>query len=116
MARVTNLTPDNRGLVQLTVLLLFVLTYCHQAQPACACSTLLVGRQASSDRSVLIASSCDGDVMGLIYAMPAQTYPPETTLPMFWNVPRPNTYAEYQAKTDRVIRLKDGIIENHSGS
>ncbi len=29
--------------------------------------------------------------------MPAQTYAPETRLPMYWNVPRPSTYAEYQA-------------------
>jgi dipeptidase len=35
--------------------------------------------------------------MGLIYVMPAQTYPPGTKLPMYWNVPRPRTYEEYQA-------------------
>jgi dipeptidase len=57
----------------------------------------MVGRQATADDSVLMASSCDGDVMGLIYVMPAQEYPPGTKLPMYWNVPRPQTVREYQA-------------------
>jgi len=65
--------------------------------PTSACTTVMVGRQATADGSVLMASSCDGDVMGLMYVMPAQTYPPDTQLPMYWNVPRPKTYAEYQA-------------------
>ena len=45
-------------------------------QPAAACSTIMVGKQATTDGSVLMASSCDGDVMGLIYVMPGETYPP----------------------------------------
>jgi dipeptidase len=64
---------------------------------ATACSTLLAGQQATADGSVLMSHSCDGDVMGLVYVMPAQSYPPGTRLPMFWNVPRPRTYEEYQA-------------------
>jgi hypothetical protein len=35
--------------------------------------------------------------MGLVYVMPAQSYPEGTRLPMYWNVPRPTTYADYQA-------------------
>jgi dipeptidase len=35
--------------------------------------------------------------MGLIYVMPAETFPAGTQLPMYWNVPRPSTYAEYLA-------------------
>lgn len=61
-----------------------------------ACTTVMVGRGATPDGSVLLASSCDGDVMGLVYAMPAQVYPPGTTRPMYWNVPRPKTYDEYR--------------------
>jgi len=57
----------------------------------------MVGKRATEDGSVLMASSCDGDVMGLIYVMPAKTYPPDTKLPMYWNVPRPKNYEEYQA-------------------
>ena len=62
---------------------------------AFACSTILVGKKATSDGSVLMSSSCDGDIMGLIYVMPAQKYPQGTKLPMYWNLPRPKTHQEY---------------------
>ena len=62
---------------------------------AFACSTILVGKDATSDGSVLMSSSCDGDIMGLIYVMPAQKYPQGTKLPMYWNLPRPKTHKEY---------------------
>lgn len=75
------------------------------AQPAAACSTILVGKQATADGSVLMASSCDGDVMGLIYVMPGQTYPPGTKLPMYWNVPRPTNYDQYQANVRKGYEL-----------
>jgi len=65
----------------------------------------MAGRQATADRSVLMASSCDGDVMGLIYVMPAQEYPAGTRLPMYWNLPRPATYAEYQANVRKGYEL-----------
>ena len=60
-----------------------------------ACSTILVGKKATSDGSVLMSSSCDGDIMGLIYVMPAQKYPQGTKLSMYWNLPRPKTHQEY---------------------
>ena len=60
-----------------------------------ACSTILVGKKATSDGSVLMSSSCDGDIMGLIYVMPAHKYPKGTKLPMYWNLPRPRTHQEY---------------------
>jgi dipeptidase len=44
-----------------------------------------------------MSHSCDGDVMGLVYVMPPRAYAPGTRLPMYWNVQRPSTYAEYQA-------------------
>ena len=62
-----------------------------------ACSSILVGRGSTADGSVLMSSSCDGDIMGLIYVMPAQKYPKGTVLPMYWNLPRPTTHREYQA-------------------
>jgi len=71
------------------------------ASRASACTTVMVGRQATTDGSVLMASSCDGDVMGLIYVMPAQEYPPDTRVPMHWNVPRPKTYREYEANVKK---------------
>ncbi len=75
------------------------------AQDSRACSTLLVGKLATADGSVLMASSCDGDVMGLMYVMPAQNYPPGTTIPMYWNVPRPKNYAEYRADVRQGYQL-----------
>ncbi len=81
-----------------TLALLLALGIAVEAvKPAAACTTVMVGKRASVDGSVLVASSCDGDVMGLIYVMPAMTYPAGTELPMYWNVPRPKTYEEYQA-------------------
>jgi len=62
-----------------------------------ACSTLLAGKGCTADGSVLMSHSCDGDVMGLVYVMPAQSYPSGTQLPMYWNVPRPKTYEQYRA-------------------
>ena len=67
------------------------------AGPVAACTTVMVGKRATADGSVLMASSCDGDVMGLIYVMPARTYPADTKLPMYWNLPRPKTYEEFRA-------------------
>lgn len=82
---------------QAATLLLTLWVALEAARPVDACTTVMVGRRATEDGSVLMASSCDGDVMGVIYVMPARTYPPDTTLPMYWNVPRPKTYQEYQA-------------------
>ena len=64
---------------------------------AAACTTVLVGKLATVDGSVLMASSCDGDVMGVIQVMPARCYPPGNKLPMYWNLPRPRNLAEYAA-------------------
>ncbi|OHB66278.1 MAG: hypothetical protein A2Y77_02125 [Planctomycetes bacterium RBG_13_62_9] len=93
MMRTNNATWARRSIFLL-------LTHCAVwavASRTCACTTVMVGKQATADGSVLMASSCDGDIMGLIYIMPAQQYPPGTKLPMYWNVPRPKTYGEYQA-------------------
>ena len=68
-----------------------------KTQNTVGCSTILVGKKASSEDSVLMSSSCDGDIMGLIYIMPARKYPRGTKLPMYWNLPRPRTHQEYMA-------------------
>jgi dipeptidase len=79
------------------VLIGFVGWLAWTPRAALPCSTILVGKQATADGSVLMSSSCDGDIMGLIYVMPAQKYEPGTRLPMYWNLPRPRTHAEYLA-------------------
>jgi len=76
-------------------LLLVFCVVCVVVRQLAACTTVMVGRGATQDGAVLMASSCDGDVMGLLYVMPARTYPPDTKLPMYWNVPRPGNYEEY---------------------
>ena len=60
-----------------------------------SCSTILIGKKATVDGSVIAASSCDGDIMGVIDVMPAREYPPGTKLPMYVNYPRPQTYQEF---------------------
>jgi len=88
-----------------TALLLVVCVASAVVRQADACTTVMVGRRVTQDGSVLMASSCDGDVMGLAYVMPASTYPPDTKLPMYWNVPRPKTYEEYQENVRRGYEL-----------
>ena len=89
-------TRISTGRAFATTLLLALAVAASPTQPAAGCSTVMVGKQATADGSVLMASSCDGDVMGLIYIMPAETFPPGTKLPMYWNVPRPRDYNEYR--------------------
>ncbi|MHC4565116.1 MAG: C69 family dipeptidase, partial [Planctomycetota bacterium] len=83
--------------VRFIVLVGFMGSFAWAVCEAFACSTILVGKKATSDGSVLMSHSCDGDIMGLIYVMPPQKYAPGTRLPMYWNVPRPKTHREYQA-------------------
>ncbi len=89
------------GAKHVVFLLLTCGTVGATASRMCACTTVMVGRQASADGSVLLASSCDGDIMGLIYVMPAQECPPGTKLPMYRNLPRPTTYREYEANVKK---------------
>lgn len=77
---------------------LMIVAFCAGHGPdARACTTVMAGRTATVDHSVLMASSCDGDIMGVIYVMPANDYGGPAKLPMYWNVPRPQTLADYAA-------------------
>ncbi len=55
----------------------------------------MAGKNTTEDGSVLMSSSCDGDIMSVIYIMPSKEYPEGTKLPMYWNIPRPTNYEEY---------------------
>jgi len=70
-----------------------------------ACTTVMVGKTATADGSVLMGSSCDGDIMGLIYVMPANNYPKGNKLPMYWNLPRPKNHAEHLANLRKGYEL-----------
>ena len=43
---------------------------------ASACTTVMAGKKATADGSVLMSSSCDGDQMGQIHLVPAKEYAP----------------------------------------
>jgi dipeptidase len=85
----------NKRYKRFIILIGLIGTLLWMPQEAFACSTILVGKKATFDGSVLMSSSCDGDIMGMIYVMPAQKYPQGTKLPMYWNLPRPKTHKEY---------------------
>jgi len=63
---------------------------------AVACTTIMVGRGASADGSVLMATSCDGNIMGRIYVQPEKEYPAGTAVPMLYDFPAPSTWKKYQ--------------------
>lgn len=69
--------------------------------PAQACTTILVGRSATADGSVLMATSCDGGIMGRVYVLPAAEYPQDTSVPMFFDFPAPTTWQEHLERTKR---------------
>jgi dipeptidase len=60
-----------------------------------ACTTVLVGKGATADGSVLMATSCDGNVMGRIYVLPAKEYPKGASVPMFYDFPAPSTWQQH---------------------
>jgi dipeptidase len=66
-----------------------------------ACTTILVGKQATADRSVLMATSCDGDMMGLVYVVPAKEYAPGSKVEMFYDFPAPATWEQHVKQTER---------------
>jgi hypothetical protein len=54
---------DSTRAGQAMTLLLALWVVLETARPVDACTTVMVGRQATEDRSVLMASSCDGVVV-----------------------------------------------------
>ena len=59
------------------------------------CTTILAGKAASVDGSVLMATSCDGNIMGRVYVMPAREYSKDTRVRMFFDFPAPSTCKEH---------------------
>lgn len=79
----------------LTILLMLPVVLPVNRETANACTTVLVGRAASTDGSVLMGTSCDGNIMGRVYVMPARSYPPGTRIPMYYDWPAPATWEEH---------------------
>jgi hypothetical protein len=58
---------------RLIVLLALVVALTVTTNVLKACTTILVGMAATADGSVLMATSCDGGIMGRVYIMPARS-------------------------------------------
>ena len=63
-----------------------------------ACTTILVGKGATADGSVLLATSCDGNMMGRTYVQPARDFPSDAKVQMFYDFPAPSTWEEHEAQ------------------
>lgn len=66
-----------------------------------SCTTILVGKAATVDGSVLMATSCDGNIMGRVYTLPANEYPKDDKVPMFYDFPAPSTWGEHEDQLKR---------------
>ncbi len=61
-----------------------------------ACTTVLAGKAATVDGSVLMATSCDGNIMGRVYVLPAKEYPKGAKVRMFYDFPASSTWEEHE--------------------
>lgn len=66
-----------------------------------ACTTILVGKTATVDGSVLMATSCDGNIMGRVYVLPAKEYPKDAQVRMFYDFPAPLTWEEHENQLEK---------------
>ena len=85
----------SRNFNKLAFTLLLCLSLALTTECARACTTTLVGKAATADGSVLMATSCDGDIMGLVYVEPAREYPKGTEVRMYYDFPAPSTWNEH---------------------
>ena len=65
------------------------------------CTTILIGKAATADGSVLMGTSCDGNIMGRIYVMLAREYPKGSRVQMFYDFPAPTTWKEHSELVEK---------------
>ena len=80
---------------RLIVLLALVVALTVTTNVLKACTTILVGMAATADGSVLMATSCDGGIMGRVYIMPARSYSKGSQVSMYYDFPAPATWREH---------------------
>jgi len=85
----------------LFLLLLLLGSLAFTAKGARACTTILVGKAATVDGSVLMATSCDGNIMGRVYVVPGEEFPTGTRVRMFYDFPAPSTWAKHQDQKEK---------------
>ncbi|MFO7904480.1 MAG: dipeptidase [Planctomycetota bacterium] len=75
-----------------------------------ACTTIMAGRQATADGSVLMSSSCDGNQMGHMCLMPAQEYASDERVAMLRDDKEVGEHLPPLEKTYRCVILGDGAL------
>ncbi len=86
---------------RLTLILLLAASLAMPRDVVYACTSILVGKAATKDGSVLMATSCDGSIMGRVYVQPAKQYPTGETVPMFYDFPAPATWQQHLVEQQR---------------
>jgi len=98
---VENFITIRRPSLRTVALILLIGAVAAPPPTAVACTTLLVGKKASADGSVLMATSCDSGSMGLVKVVPAQTFEPGTKRKLYFDFPAPASWQEQAALAKR---------------
>ncbi len=96
-----------RTLIRITALACAVFLMLPAGDSA-ACTTIMVGKDASDCGSVLMSSSCDGNQMGYVHIMREQTYPDPERIPMQRNGGETGAYLPRTEATCRAFILGAG--------
>ncbi len=79
---------------------------CNPQYQDCGCTSIMVGRRASTDGSVMTAHSCDGNYRTWLQIEPSREYAPGSRKPIYWGLLHTETPDDL-----RGVRLKGDIPE-----